>query len=402
MPVLTKNTTDLVLGARQKSNTVFNQVVKDDEIVNRLSEALSELDGFLTASNEHYRFSTTAFTLQNGMPNDGLNIADLPDDFYKELSLDRKNTGGNFNETVTRFNIMERNRMTNRRFEILGGKIQVNPSQIAGGDYVFRYIATPPILLIPSAITVKTTSTADSVSAGRSFAINTGSDLILGEPANQWDLNNAAFAQADVGAILSVSGQVSPRNNGLFTILTVFNPVLAGTDGFMLSASPLAAGTVKISSVPDVSSATWTFQNFTFDQSYVGMDLIVSGCTNPGNNGIFPITEVVGQHVVRTISGQNISESFDGLVSVSVQQPGSIWRLPQIYMPWFEYLECRAARDILQKREQSTDEMDARIAMLIQRIQSLAAIRTEDGGQVPLADNWNDGWFNSDWLGFSN
>ena len=146
---------------------------------------------------------------------------------------------------------------------------------------------------------------------------------------------------------------------------------------------PLTTPTPHDGDAVDGTLKNWFFVNGAFDSTYVGVTMTVSGCTDPQNNGTFTVTSVVDATDIRT-DGAPASEAFGTAATVTFQPAGTINVLPQIFAPWYEYIQVHGAIAVKDKIEQDTSDLEARLGALTQRIQSMAANRMEEGGQVAL------------------
>lgn len=67
------------------------------------------------------------------------------------------------------------------------------------------------------------------------------------------------------------------------------------------------------------STLTWTFGNGNFNQTYIGVQVTVTGASNAGNNGTFTIATVPSATTFTTVPrGVLQNETFGGGVSASV------------------------------------------------------------------------------------
>lgn len=183
--------------------------------------------------------------------------------------------------------------------------------------------------------------------------------------------------------------------------LAIIPPITAaGT--YELSYKPLAPNfLIPVSVAPNgttdgistvSSTARLTMNGYTFTSDHVGMDVIIAGASNATNNGTWKITAIASSTQVVINMSLIVNETFTTSVAVKIQTPGTIYVLPQIFLPWKEYLEVHAARTIKSKREQDTSDISDRIAKLEERIDKMAANRMSEGGQIPLTNNRSTIW----------
>lgn len=144
--------------------------------------------------------------------------------------------------------------------------------------------------------------------------------------------------------------------------------------------------TVQAGDSVNAASKLWTFQNYTFDSSWLGQSLTISGAANPGNNGTFTIGAASG-HTLLTLPGPLlVDETFTATVQASTTQPsGTSYRLDNIMQPWSLILELEPAIAVLIKREMDPSGLLARLAREDQRLASSVRSRREEPLQVPLA-----------------
>lgn len=182
----------------------------------------------------------------------------------------------------------------------------------------------------------------------------------------------------------------------------IINPPTVSQGSYSLNYTPLIQPfEAPVVPEPDAADAvdgtldSWFFTNGEFDQSFIGAAMTIAGASNPGNNGTFIVTAVPDVHSVKTATTGG-SEALGVGVTVSFQLAGTIDVLPQIFAPWYEYIQVAAAIAVKDKIEQDTADLEARLQRLTARITSMAANRMEEGGQVALPGRtgggfWDDG-----------
>jgi hypothetical protein len=317
--MLQRGLNQLILSVRQLSMTENDQSITDNEITDRLSEALSSLDDIITGEYEHYRVTSVDFTLAGGV---GGNTFPLPADFYKDIGLNRNPTDSQ-PETVHAFNSwIERNILPRREYTLLGDNLVVSPIALAQGVYRLYY-----------------------------------------QPL----------------------------------VTSFYNGVLAldSTDSF----TTISVGVGK-----------YTFPQLTFPPDnlatganiWIGGSVTITGSATAGGDGTFAITDVISAHVLQVArTTQTISETFTAAASAVVIPANTAYNVPQIYLPWYEYLQVHAACAVKDKLEQDTSTLEARREALKERIHAMAANRQEEGGQVAIVRNgtrtltgpgFDDGW----------
>ena len=116
----------------------------------------------------------------------------------------------------------------------------------------------------------------------------------------------------------------------------------------------------------------------------VGDYLIVSGATNAGNNGTFPITAVSGNTATTGTTAGLVNESFSGVVSISEQSAFNT-----AMEPWILYPKVHASIAIRTSRQIEASDLTPKLALLKQRIETATANRTEEVPQSPLRDGTN-------------
>ena len=208
---------DLILNVRQRTMTVNNNVVSDDEIAGYLSDGVKVLFDIFIAEGamNHWFFAEFPFTLVGGV---GGNTVDLPADFQVDLGLNLDPTNP-YPITVDRLSsFVERNNLpawgninipnvpgakTNRKYVLTGNQLQVLPALSAGGDYSLFYQAQVPDLALPKI---------------RTFAVDPGDIVSFSDDG--FILENGAFDEArDTGATITINWN-SPNDgyNGIYTI----------------------------------------------------------------------------------------------------------------------------------------------------------------------------------------
>lgn len=185
----------------------------------------------------------------------------------------------------------------------------------------------------------------------------------------------------------------------------VVQPYQFSAGSYLLSFTPLPpvmASTIVINctagtSAVDGTLKSWFFPAATFTQNDVGSILLVSGTTNPGNSGTFVITAVTDATDVVTAGASTVSsEAFSSTVTASYYPAGTIDFLPQIFLPWYEYVQVHAAIAVKDKIEQDTASLQARLDRLVARIKAAASNRMEEGGQIAMPRQGGGFWDLSD------
>jgi hypothetical protein len=173
----------------------------------------------------------------------------------------------------------------------------------------------------------------------------------------------------------------------------VVQPYQFARGDYLLTFSPLPpvmAPSVAIdmttgSAAVDGTLKSWFFSTATFSDSDVGSVLVISGASTPGNNGSFTITAVSDPNTVITAGATTLgSEAFTALVTASYHPANTIDVLPQIFVPWYEYIQVHAAIAVKDKIEQDTSSLQVRLERLVARITAAASNRMEEGGQIAI------------------
>lgn len=188
----------------------------------------------------------------------------------------------------------------------------------------------------------------------------------------------------------------------------VVQPYQFSQGNYLLSFTPLppvmspvitidcTAGTSAV----DGTLLSWFFPAAVFTQADVGSILVVSGAANAGNNGSFTITSVTDATDVVTALAIGISsEAFSTTVSATYHPAGTIDFLPQIFLPWYEYIQVHAAIAVKDKIEQDTASLQARLDRLVARIKAAASNRMEEGGQIAMPRQGGGFWDLGDYPG---
>lgn len=212
--------------------------------------------------------------------------------------------------------------------QFVGGTLAFTGMANAGNNITFtinkiRFNQPPPSLLFPSyyaentfiILTVAGSPVSEAISPS---AVGTITPVI----PYAWIFANASFAGSEAGAELVVSG-AGAGNVGSFTITTAL------TGALITSAQPTLLPEVFVEPLPSIvihidpgDVLTFTFNLFSFDGSYVGAFLTVTGAAHTANNGTYVITSVVSEHVVQvtpaTGADGQVNELFVGEVFVTV------------------------------------------------------------------------------------
>jgi hypothetical protein len=195
-------------------------------------------------------------------------------------------------------------------------------------------------------------------------------------------------ASGPVYAITGNNLEVRPPDNSAGPYQLFYTP----------KAPVLAAPVVVTHNAADaVVAATghWTFTNGAFDSTYVGAAMTIAGAANAGNNGTFIITAVISATVVVTAITGLVNETFGGGVTDSFQLANTSNTLDVTLSNWEEFIDVRAAIKVLTKREMDTTSLQSDLLALTQRIKAMAANRSEEPSQVPLADGYGSAWWNA-------
>jgi hypothetical protein len=201
-----------------------------------------------------------------------------------------------------------------------------------------------------------------------------------------------------------------PERNALrrrsYTILgvdqLVIGPPSMAAGVYRLTYTPLIDSlfdpTIVVQTGDTVNSGTkaWFFGGYTFDSTYVGSKLFISGSA-AGNNGNYTVTSVSGHNLVTATSFPNSESLSPATVTASCQPSGTVSTLGQIYLPWYEYLQTYAGIAVRDKFGLPVgNNLGAGLTALKARITALAAVRQEEGGQVPMARQGTGFWLDDD------
>lgn len=207
--------------------------------------------------------------------------------------------------------------------------------------------------------------------------------------ARALDRNPGTSSEGTVDALPSYNERHIPQRlcydidaNGL----TVYPAATAGAP-YRLWYTPLCPVLADPVAVPisdgdfvDGTSNTWLFSAGSFTADDVGETMTVSGTVD--NNGTWPILSVTdATHVVTT--GPTVDEGLTG-ATVTTQAVGTVNVLPTAMNIWALYIELFVAIAILDKAEQDSGPLQARLNQQIARIQALAPSRRAAPLQVPL------------------
>jgi hypothetical protein len=245
-------------------------------------------------------------------------------------------------------------------------------------------------MAIPTVVDVESASIP--IIPATTFGFGVGNQFIL-------DSGPPTFLSTDVGNNLTIIGAVNSDNNGSFPIASFASATDVSVTGTTTSETFPGTATVRIIRASRVSaSGVWTlyganpFSNPTLVAN-VGDTLIVSGCSNPGNNGSHTITVAAngGNQITTTTTGL-VAENFATAISVMIQPAGTISTLPQPITPWALYIKVHAARQIRSSRKQNTDDLERQLAQLTTRAITMTKQRSEGVRQAPITRfrrTWN-------------
>lgn len=385
---LIKDTAYFISAIRQTANLEEDPIVTDDEVRDKANEGVSALYDILIGAFQHYAVSTFDFTLAGVA---GGNSVALPVDFYKEVGLDLNPTSSR-PITIRPFTFEDRNG-TERKYTLLGETLMVNPPTRAGGNYRLYY--TPFAGEFAAPVTVTFTGQTTTPLTVLAF-----SDRVSGTPpAAVWsftaNLENAPFTYGLLGAALVTSGCDNADNNGQFTITDVPDFVQLTTTGThtdeSLGTSVTATYTVFDQIATVVAGNVWSLQGASLDQSYVGATLTITGTVS--NNGIFTVAKVLSPTTF-LVKETTTAEVFPQAVHAVFQLPGTFDLLPQMFLPWHEYITVKGALSLKEKIEQDTSDLSMRLAVISKRVEEMATNRVEEGGTIPRSSGMRgDGFF---------
>lgn len=509
--MITPTLTLLIANTRALAFIVNDDSISDDDITQRLSEALSSLYDLEVGAYEHYAIKQFSFPLAGGV---GGNAVPLPDDFYKDNSLDRSNGANSKPNTVHRFEWLDRNRTPSREYSLLGNNLIVNPPQLAQGNYVLYY--TPLVdsfalpLFPPSG---EATSNATPVTrpmplrgqvgqfASNDWTFNNGfltARLATTAPLPTYTYDGTGIAHLfsstpgltidgiapAVNDLVLIKDEVSPNDvhNGYY-VCVENDPggwrlnrvadysaaadinqgdVFSITDGAVNTGLQFAV--TSASNVPDslpvLFAQTIVPVVNLFSANDIGSQLLSSGCTNQANNGSHTITAFNNATRTITTNGTVVFEnltagmpaiaiSIQNLVlnastsalqmvgavgavgdkvtangveykitavddvfstrtltptppnaiaaTVEINPAGTVFTLPAVFRPWYEYVQVHAAIACRDSIDLPTEAQERKLAALTKRIEAMAANRMEEPGQVALTHrsdgSLNDGGF---------
>ena len=349
----------LIDETRDLSTLRNNQFFDNDAIGAFINDAAKELYDIMVMEYEHYNVTPFDFTLTSSTQTTA--TASLPDDFYKSILLFRNPTqqtpqripmidnflnqpaGGLFSGTFL-------GSSCGLHYIISGSEIQLQPFSSAAGNYRLLYTPQCPDLWPTTTdftVDVRTVSNIDFTilggpGPGRSFTVtpNPGAQLVLnGVPL-------IGSGSEDIATLVLIMNQDDPSQNGVFRCAesdpggTVFYR-LAGYD----TTAELATGT----------------------------SVLVTGGTVGAGKYVQTSTQ--------------LSIDVDPL---TFEAP----TLPVVMNPWVVYLKTHAAITIQSARQQSTTDLQVKLAGLKERIVKAAANRTEEPTRalvIPRRTGWNRG-----------
>jgi len=163
-----------------------------------------------------------------------------------------------------------------------------------------------------------------------------------------WFFGGELFTDADLNSFLTITDNPVTENNAdhldvitasASTSLEVDHAQAAATVAQIFS-SPPPFPTVSLNLKDDSKALTFVFSAETFDYTYQGASLSITGAQHPSVNGIYKITQVIDAQTIRVVStsgatGQR-SETFGGdfsLPTVVIQRGTNVQ--PQTQPTWF-------------------------------------------------------------------
>jgi hypothetical protein len=199
---LLRSYTQLILAARQLSDTVDDPFVTDQEVLDRVNEGLDELYDFVVGEYEHRFITSLDFTLSGGAAwTNGINQKPLPADFQKCNGVDKDPDTGNTRTIHTLASYLERNAPYEIAYHLDGSLIKFYRPSRCQGNYRMWYTPQAPYLYDPTIVV-------------------TGSDTATAS-TEVLHFVNGVFDPSFVGATVTIAGATNAQNNGTKTIVAV-------------------------------------------------------------------------------------------------------------------------------------------------------------------------------------
>ena len=179
--------------AKQRADMVNSNYIRDPEWLTYINSSYAELYEFLTARYEDYYTITTTLTVSSGNGS-----TPLPSDFYKCMGVDLALGGGTY-VTLTKFNFNSRNIKNNSwmylngrpvvQYRIVGGNLDLTPTDSAPGQYRLWYVPTFTPLVDDTDTTDSIQRWDDYISVGAAIKALTKQGL----PTQHLDMELAAL-----------------------------------------------------------------------------------------------------------------------------------------------------------------------------------------------------------------
>ena len=144
------------------------------------------------------------------------------------------------------------------------------------------------------------------------------------------------------------------------------------------------------------STGTWAFTNAAWNQSHVGLTILVTGSPNPGNNGAHVITAVLDLSNIQTSPTGLVNETTGAGFAMTVQLPNTLYALPQIMNPWVQYIKTQACITVRNKRGMPVDSFEARLQVQKDRIETVLSSRKDEPTQPPMLRGRGGMWGQGD------
>lgn len=366
---------DLILGARQKSNTERSKFVSDTEVLGYINERLQSLRDEMIEADPSFYHSQADLVFNNpaGYP---AGSATLPADLYRIRGLTQWPDTPNA-RSIRPLAFSSRDGARDAGYVLDGNCVTIVPYQEATRGPV-RVYYTPVLQILASPVSVDTTpQTVNLPNAGSAtMGFSPGAFLINDVvPAN-------VFRAADVGQTVTIAGSVS--NNGTFVIDTVFNGNSVALDGSHTSESFPDDATAVLTrrAQVDAATGTWYAAGFGSSTQKPGDTLKCAGSSS--NDGQYTIL-TVGDGFVTTATAGLTSEVF-ATATLTTQPAGTTPTLDFIMNAYAAYLTIGAALTIATKMQK-----DSLVALLTQqfaaeaaRVSEMAANRAGETEAIPV------------------
>lgn len=184
---------------RRRADMENSNFISDAELVDLITESFAELYDVLVGAFQNYFIATDTITLTNGT-----SLYDLPDDFYKSVTVDLQN--GSRYDSLFPFDEAERN------------SVLQTSSSIPNATVRLRYIPAPPVFELADVAT----DTIDGRAGWETLLVTTVAIFMLQKEESDTSALERR-KQAELARITSMAQNRDVTNPGTVTDVTVYD-----------------------------------------------------------------------------------------------------------------------------------------------------------------------------------